>query len=100
MPVTTAVLFDFGGTLVDYGNFMADVQAAFPSVLARFGIAGEPTTLFPRFRAGLATVAAEMTTHSFYLHRDLLRQGFQQGFVNLGAEPSGQDLDWFMEQEA
>ena len=54
MPEVRAVLFDFGGTLADYGDYMASVRTTFPATLARFGIISElPELLGVLFPADL-----------------------------------------------
>jgi HAD superfamily hydrolase (TIGR01509 family) len=77
-----AVLFDFGGTLCTFATLEAAARATCAEAAGWFG--ADPETVFAAVRAGIGRAFREYAGRSFYLHRELFRQGYRTGFAALG----------------
>jgi 2-haloalkanoic acid dehalogenase type II len=90
---TRAVLFDFGGTLYDYGKLQAGEAESLMELARAAGIAAEPTAVFRAHREALKKVFYGYLPRRYYLHRDLFRDAVAEMVQSFGIEPRAQHLD-------
>ena len=73
MTRVRAVLFDFGGTLFDYGALAAGERDSIVALARWAGAAEEPPVILRAYRAALKRVFYQYLPRPYYLHRDLFR---------------------------
>jgi len=99
MGSTRAVLFDFGGTLYDYGCFaVAESQSLFDLVHA-VGVAADAATIATKYRDSMRRVFRSYLPRSYYLHRDLFRDAVIGMLESLGATASPAQLDAYRQAQ-
>ncbi len=93
MPITTrAILFDFGGTLYDYGNLSRGESESLLELARAAGIDAEPTAIFRAHRDALKKVFYGYLPRQYYLHRDLFRDAVAGMVQSFGIEPRDEHL--------
>jgi 2-haloalkanoic acid dehalogenase type II len=90
---TRAVLFDFGGTLYDYGNLQPGEAESLVELARAAGIDAEPAAVFRAHREALKKVFYGYLPRSYYLHRDLFRDAVASMVESFGIEPRGEHLE-------
>ena len=90
MAAVRAVLFDFGGTLYDYGTLEAAERESLVELARGAGIDAEPDAIQRAHRDAMRRVFRTYLPRRFYLHRDLFRDAVIGMLEDLGApiEPS------------
>lgn len=95
MPRIQAVLFDFGGTLYDYGCLAAAERESLAALAAALGLAHDTRRLVGTHRAAMQKVFADYLARSFYLHRDMFRDAVATALTDLGADPTPAALETY-----
>ncbi len=85
MPTTRAVLFDFGGTLYDYGTLERANRESLVALANWAGIDADADLLARAHRDALRRVFNEYLPRPFYLHEDLFRDTLLVMFEALGS---------------
>lgn len=73
MTQTRAVLFDFGGTLYDYGTLEPGERESLVELARWAGVEAEPEIIHRTYRAALKRVFYAYLPRPYYLHHDLFR---------------------------
>lgn len=90
-----AVLFDFGGTLVDYATFAAGERENLLTLVREAGIVAAPQVVLQTYRATLKRVFYEYLPRPYYLHRDLFRDVLLTMARDLGGRLTDAHLAWY-----
>ena len=98
-PSPRALLLDFGGTLFSYSRMNGPTVRLLLRAAERLGVEADAREVIVAYRSGSHDAWTEYLPRSFYLHRDLFRETFRCFAENLGAEPTGEFLDWFHEEQ-
>lgn len=85
-----AVLFDFGGTLCTFATVETAARRNAAQLAELLGLAPE-APLFEAIRSGMRRAFAEYGGQPFFLHRELMRDGYRWGLAEHGVE-IGDDL--------
>jgi len=85
MTEIRAVLFDFGGTLYDYGTLAAGEKESLVDLARWTGIEAEPAEVHRSYRRALRRVFYEYLPQPYYLHRDLFRDALAGMAQDFGA---------------
>jgi len=93
MTAVRAVLFDFGGTLYDYGTLEAAERESLVELARWAGIDAEPGVLQRAHRDAMRRVFRSYLPQRFYLHRDLFRDAVIGMLADLGAPADAAALD-------
>ncbi|MGH7818412.1 MAG: HAD family hydrolase [Candidatus Binatia bacterium] len=93
MSRTRAVLFDFGGTLYDYGSLAPGDGESLVELVRAAGLAAEAVAVQRAHREGLRQAFRSYLPRPFYLHRDLFRDALVAMASALGVELSQAHLD-------
>lgn len=83
-----AVLFDFGGTLIDYATLAAGERENLLTLAREAGITAAPQVVLHTYRAALKRVFYEYLPRPYYLHRDLFRDVLLAMIQDLGGRPT------------
>ena len=95
MSKIRAVLFDFGGTLYDYGT-LANAERESLVELARWaGVDADADTVQRAHRDAMRRVFRAYLPQTYYLHRDLFRDALVGMLENLGAHVHYDHLNRF-----
>jgi HAD superfamily hydrolase (TIGR01509 family) len=85
------VLFDFGGTLCTFAT--VETAARINALqLARMLEIDPGAPLFESIRAGMRRAFAEYGPRPYFLHRELMRDGYRWGLAEFGAEVADEQL--------
>lgn len=87
------MLFDFGGTLYDYGNLQPGEGESLIELARAAGIDAEPAAVFRAHREALKKVFYGYLPRKYYLHRDLFRDAVSTMVQSFGVEPRAEHLD-------
>lgn len=87
------MLFDFGGTLYDYGNLQRGDGESLLELAKDVGIDAEPTAVFRAHRDALKKVFYGYLPRRYYLHRDLFRDAVATMVQSFGIEPQVEHLE-------
>jgi putative hydrolase of the HAD superfamily len=87
------VLFDFGGTLYDYGNLQPGEAECLVELARAAGIEAEPAAVFRAHREALKKVFYGYLPQRYYLHRDLFRDAVATMVRSFGIEVRPEHLD-------
>ncbi len=90
-----AVLFDFGGTLYDYGSLARAEAESLGQLLEWAGIDASPEVLRLARRESARKVFADYLRRPFYLHRDLFRDTLRELLANFGVTAQTKWLDQY-----
>ena len=93
MPVTRAVLFDFGGTLYDYKTLEAAERESMADLVRWAGIVAEPAAIGAAQRNAMRRVFRDYLPRQFYLHRNLFRDAAAGMLEELGGRVEPESLD-------
>ena len=85
MPITRAVLFDFGGTLYDYATLQRTEAEGLLELARSAGVAAEPAEILRAYRDALRQVFHGYLPRRYYLHRDLFGDALRVMLERLGA---------------
>ena len=85
MTAVRAVLFDFGGTLYDYGTLEAAERESLVELARWAGIDAEPHAVQRAHREAMRRAFRTYLPRRFYLHRDLFRDAVIGMLQDLGA---------------
>jgi HAD superfamily hydrolase (TIGR01509 family) len=91
-----AVLFDFGGTLFSYREVQG--RAFYPLLLEsleRLGVRAEAREAGRAWRRASAETWRSFNARAYYLHKELFQDNFRRFALELGAQASADDLEWF-----
>lgn len=88
-----AILFDFGGTLYDYGCLAPGEAEGLAELAAAAGIEAEAEAVHRAHREGLRRVFRAYLRRSFYHHRDMFRDALRAMAEELGARLDEELLD-------
>jgi 2-haloalkanoic acid dehalogenase type II len=88
-----AVLFDFGGTLYDYGTLSDGDREALVELARAAGVAAAPDEIRAAHREAMRRVFRAYLPRPFYLHRDLFRDAVAEMLAAFGAEARDEDLE-------
>lgn len=88
-----AVLFDFGGTLYDYGTLSDGDREAMVELARAAGVRAAPEEIRAAHREAMRRVFRAYLPRSFYLHRDLFRDAVVAMLAAFGAEAPDADLE-------
>lgn len=77
MPRARAVLFDFGGTLMDYETLASGERAVLVSLARWAGIEADERDIRRTYRAALKRVFYDYLPRPYYRHRDLFTEALQ-----------------------
>jgi putative hydrolase of the HAD superfamily len=95
-----AVLFDFGGTLFSYREVQGQAfRPLLGEALQRLRVAAEPRAVGRAWKAASAETWRSFNPRPYYLHKDLFQDNFRRFAIELGAEPTADDLEWFHEAQ-
>jgi HAD superfamily hydrolase (TIGR01509 family) len=95
-----AVLFDFGGTLFSYREVQGSAfRPLFAEALARLGVQAAPGEIGRAWRRAGAATWREFNPRPYYLHKELFQDNFRRFAVELGAQATPADLEWFHEEQ-
>ena len=94
---TRAVLFDFGGTLYDYGTLLGAERESLLDLARWAGIEAEETAILRAHRDSMKRVFRDYLPRSYYYHRDLFRDALAGMVSSFGKEPGDDLLDRFRE---
>ncbi len=86
MPVTKAVLFDFGGTLFDFRTLRQAEKESLTDLVGWSGIEADLETLWDAFIETSRETFADYLSRPYYLHRDLFRDAIGRMLSRLGGE--------------
>jgi HAD superfamily hydrolase (TIGR01549 family) len=84
MPKMKAALFDFGGTLFDYGAVAPGERESVVDIARWAGAELEPREILRAYRGALKNVFYEYLPRPYYLHRDLFHDVLQAMAHDLG----------------
>jgi 2-haloalkanoic acid dehalogenase type II len=93
MATTRAVLFDFGGTLYDYGNLQPGEVESLVELARAAGVAAEPNAILRAHREALKKVFYGYLPRRYYLHRDLFRDAVAAMIESFGVAANSAHLD-------
>lgn len=93
MGSTRAVLFDFGGTLYDYGCFAAAESESLLDLARAVGVTADAATIAAKYREAMRRVFRSYLPRSYYLHRDLFRDAVTGMLESLGVTASPAQLE-------
>jgi len=94
---TRAVLFDFGGTLYDYGSLERAERESLLDVARWAGVEAEAPAVQRAYRNSLKRVFREYLPQAYYYHRDLFRDALTGMLEELGAQPEPEVLERYRE---
>lgn len=92
---TRAVLFDFGGTLYDYGTLAGAERESLVELARWAGVDADAGAVQRAHREAMRQVFRAYVPRRYYLHRDLFRDALIGMLDNLGAHVSYERLDRF-----
>ena len=95
MNSTRAVLFDFGGTLYDYGTLAAAERESLVELARWAGVDAEVDAVQRAHRDAMRRVFRAYLPRPYYLHRDLFRDALLGMIEHLGAHVQYEHLDRF-----
>lgn len=93
MPKCRAVLFDFGGTLYDYGTLALAEQESLVSLVRWAGLDAAPDAVLRAQRDAMRRVFRVYLSRPFYLHRDLFRDAVVGMLEDLGGGVQEEHLE-------
>lgn len=101
MAPIRAVLFDFGGTLIDYTTLAAGERESLIELAQRAGIDTTPQVILRTYRAALKRVFYNYLPRPYYLHRDLFRDVLLAMTQDLGGALTDDHLEqyWARQRE-
>jgi HAD superfamily hydrolase (TIGR01549 family) len=88
-----AVLFDFGGTLYDYGALEPAERESLVELARWAGVAAPPEAILRAHRDAMRRVFHGYLARRFYRHRDLFRDAVAGMLEAFGAAASAEQLD-------
>jgi 2-haloalkanoic acid dehalogenase type II len=88
-----AVLFDFGGTLYDYGSLEPGDREALLAVARWSGIDAEESQLRRAYRDSMRSAFRKYLPLPYYRHRDLFRDAVAGMIESFGVEARTENLD-------
>lgn len=88
-----AVLFDFGGTLYDYGCLATAEAESLADLAAWAGVSASVVEVARAYRESMRGEFRAYLPKPFYFHHDLFRDAAAGMLRNLGVEPRGELLD-------
>ncbi|MCS6924626.1 MAG: HAD family hydrolase [Candidatus Binatia bacterium] len=94
-----AVLFDFGGTLIDYATLAQGERDNLLALAREAGIAAAPQVVLQTYRAALKRVFYEYLPRPYYLHRDLFRDVLLAMARDLGGRLTDALLEQYWERQ-
>jgi len=92
-----AVLFDFGGTLYDYGSLQPGEAESRESLVRWSGVNASPAEIARAQAEAMRAVFSTYADREFYLHRDLFRDSVRGMLERLGAPVDEGHLDRYRE---
>ncbi len=87
LPPVRAVLFDFGGTLYDYGTLAAGDRESLLALARWAGSAAPPENVMRAHREAMRRVFRSYLPRPYYLHRELFRDAAAGMLEELGVAP-------------
>jgi 2-haloalkanoic acid dehalogenase type II len=96
---TKAVLFDFGGTLYDYGSLEGAERESLLELARWAGIEAGAADVGRAHRESLRRVFRDYLPREFYHHRDLFRDALIGMLEALGAKPEGDVLERYRQAQ-
>jgi putative hydrolase of the HAD superfamily len=97
--VIRAVLFDFGGTLYDYGSLEPGDRESLAALASWAGVDAPPAEIRRAYRESMRRVFQRYLPRSYYLHRDLFRDAAAGMLEELGVVPRDEILDRYREMQ-
>jgi putative hydrolase of the HAD superfamily len=96
---TRAVLFDFGGTLYDYGTLQAGDRECLISLARWAGIDADEGAIGRAYRDSMRRVFYSYLPRRYYLHRELFRDVAAGMIESFGVAPDPAHLDRYREMQ-
>lgn len=96
---TSAVLFDFGGTLFDYADLGRGQLEAIRALAGRLGLAASPAEFVAAQRRGTAAVFRNYLSRRYYLHRDFFSDALHATARELGVALAADDVAFYFETQ-
>ena len=93
MTALRAVLFDFGGTLYDYGSLARAEAESLGQLIEWAGIDAPPEEVRLAQRESARKVFTEYLSRPFYLHRDLFNDTLRELLASFGKDAEAGWLD-------
>ena len=93
MTALRAVLFDFGGTLYDYGSLARAEARSLAQLIEWAGIDAPPEEVRLAQRESARKVFTEYLSRPFYLHRDLFNDTLRELLASFGKDAEAGWLD-------
>lgn len=97
--MTRAVLFDFGGTLYDYGSLEPGNRECVLALARAAGIAADEAAIRQAHRDAMRRVFQTYLPRDFYLHRDMFREAAVGMLDALGAVADEAHLTRFRQHQ-
>lgn len=94
-----AVLFDFGGTLIDYETLARGERESLIELARWAGVIEAPQVILRTYRAALKRVFYQYLPRSYYLHRDLFRDVLLAMAQDLGVALNDEQLERYRAQQ-
>lgn len=88
-----AILFDFGGTLFDYGTTAPGERACLVELAHEAGITAEAKDVRRAYRASLKRAFYEYLPQPYYLHRDMFRDALLGTAAHFGVTFTEEQLE-------
>lgn len=97
--MTRAVLFDFGGTLYDYGSLEPGDREAIVTLARSLGIDADEDEIRSRHRESIRAAYRRILSVPYFLHRDFFLDGVRGMAEAFGSECSLDDFLRYREQQ-
>lgn len=97
---TRAVFFDFGGTLFSYRAVQGRAfRPLITEALRRMGVDRTVREVGRHYGRASAQAHNALASQDYYLHKDLFQDTLRRFALEIGAEATAEDLEWFHEAQ-